>query len=361
MMTSNKETKDLLIKYQKGECSPTEQALIESWYLQFNEHEIDLSAKRIEDIKQEISDQLSGARIRKINWLYKISAAVAAIIILVGISKFLHTKGDKLPQGYANDINPGTNKATLTLADGTTIVLSDDKTGVVVAATELTYNDGTQIKNLKANNKDLQIAATPRGGQYQIILPDGTKVWLNAASTLKFPQTFSGLVNRKVELSGEAYFEVTKDNGHPFIVESNKQTVKVLGTQFNINSYSDEPNIKTTLIEGSVNVNNNTILKPNQQSINSGGTIIVKEVDTDPTIAWKNGEFAFSNESLKSIMKKIARWYDVEVVYQNNRIGEKTFGGSISRFKKVSQLLCMLELTGKVKFKIEGRRITVME
>ncbi|WP_214228462.1 FecR family protein [Pedobacter sp. B4-66] len=361
MMTSNNETKDLLIKYLKGECNPTEQALIESWYLQFNEHEIALSVKRIEDIKHEISKELPDPKIRKINWLYKISAAVAAVMILVGIATLFLTKGDKLPQGYANDINPGTNRATLTLTDGTTIVLSNAKTGVVVTANELTYNDGSQIKNLNANNKDLQTAATPCGGQYQITLPDGTKVWLNAASTLKFPQTFSGLVNRKVELSGEAYFEVTKDNGHPFVVESNKQTVKVLGTQFNINSYSDEPNIKTTLIEGSVNVNNNTTLKPDQQSINSGGTIIVKEVDTDSAIAWKNGEFAFSNEPLKSIMKKIARWYDVEVIYQNDEIGKKSFGGSISRFKKVSQILCMLELTGKVKFKIEGRRITVME
>nr|WP_068888687.1 FecR domain-containing protein [Pedobacter panaciterrae] len=322
----------------------------------------------------------------------------------------------KASRSLANNvILPGSNKATLTLGNGTSISLSEAKTGVVVDASGLTYNDNTAViqngtsssylpensghhgnsgrndnsrhldnRRDLLNNTDKRslpygrddggsqigaqnnlIVATPRGGQYQITLPDGTKVWLNAASKLKFPSSFTGAAQRKVDLSGEAYFEVTKDKKHPFIVISNEQQVEVLGTHFNISSYTDEDNIKTTLLEGSVAVRNpgstmQVTLKPGQQSnFTTNKPIVVKQVDANDAIAWKNGKFAFRNESLESIMNKVARWYDVEIVYQNNEISKEILGGSFTRSEGISEILKTLELVGDVHFKIQDRKIIV--
>ncbi|MGY0036944.1 FecR family protein [Pedobacter sp. NJ-S-72] len=207
---------------------------------------------------------------------------------------------------------------------------------------------------------------TPKGGQYQLVLPDGTKVWLNAASSLRYPVAFQGN-ERKVELTGEAYFEVAKDKTRPFEVYSNNQVVQVLGTHFNINAYSNEPFVSTTLLEGSVKVTNSLtnaqkIIRPGQQSLISKdgqAGIEVKNMDLDEAVAWKNGYFMFNEEELESILKKVSRWYNVDVQYEQEELKHQLFSGTLSKYSNVSQVLKKLEMLQSIHFKIEGRKIIV--
>lgn len=293
-------------------------------------------------------------------------AVAASVLMAVGIGLLLYTFNKQVSNHaqtvHKNDVNPGRNTATLTLANGKHVNLSDTKTGVVIDNSGLTYNDGTNIKHM-VNGDALLAVTTPRGGTYQVRLPDGTNVWLNALSTLKFPLTFSKLKQRRVELIGEAYFEVKKNTGHPFIVSSAKQEVEVLGTHFNVNSYTDEYSIKTTLLEGSVKVAmvNSSVsgyLKPGMQStLTSAGIKMLKLADPEEVIDWKSGYFTFNRENLDQVMRKVSRWYDVNVIYKDEAIKGIPFSGTITRFARVSELLKMLELTGKVQFVIEGKNI----
>lgn len=308
---------------------------------------------------------------KKQNWPLNLLLAITAVVIVSGIWTVLFNNPTSLPTDYINDIEPGGNKATLSLPNGKSIQLSDSKTGVIVGTSKLSYNDGTLIDNEASQNFSL---STPRGGTYQLHLPDGTNVWLNAGSTLNYiPPINEEGASRNVTLVGEAYFEVSKDINHPFVVTTEKQRITVLGTHFNVSAYSDELSTKTTLIEGSVSVAPLTtsgaegtvmILKPNQEyTYTDTERASVKEVTTNEAISWKDGEFNFSGEALKSIMAKVARWYDVEVVYTDQadqQLLNKVFNGTVSKSSKVSQLLCLLESTGEVHFRVEGRRITVM-
>ncbi|SMC57349.1 FecR family protein [Pedobacter nyackensis] len=261
-----------------------------------------------------------------------------------------------------NDISPGRNTATLTLSNGKHINLSDAKKGLVIEAAKLSYNDGTEIKESKPTS--LLTITTPNGGMYQVRLSDGTKVWLNATSILKFPSNFTKSKYRKVELTGEAYFEVEKDKTMPFIVASRGQEVEVLGTHFNVNSYADEGSIRTTLLEGAVKVTNlkskaSNFLRPNQQAILTGANQIeVRDLDAEASISWKKGEFTFDREEISSIMRKVARWYNVQIVYKDNLNGVK-LTGSVSRFENISKLLKVLENTQEVNFKIDGNKVIV--
>jgi ferric-dicitrate binding protein FerR (iron transport regulator) len=271
------------------------------------------------------------------------------------------------------DIAPGGSKAILTLADGSEVVLEDASNGditkqknVTISKTkngQLVYRVGGDAQPAENKIPAFNTIKTPVGGQYRVVLSDGTKVWLNSGSSIKFPVTFIGN-ERSVEIEGEAYFEVARDKKRPFKVLSDNQVVEVLGTHFNVNAYRDEPNIKTTLAEGSVKVSSdgisNTII-PGQQirlSRKSHAMNIVA-VDTDAATSWKDGLFVFNDEGIHSIMRKISRWYGVDVVFQND-INEK-FGGVISRFENVSQVLKILEVTETIHFKIEKRRIIVMK
>jgi transmembrane sensor len=310
------------------------------------------------------------------------AAAVAAITL----GTWLYMNGPDVKSGdevVMNDIAPGKNGATITLANGKVIQLSDAKSGVVIGNGRIKYNDGSFLSpsgrdgvaregsgpvnplspqgdpDVKSGGGMALTASTAKGQTYQFTLPDGTKVWLNADSKLEFPSNFVNSKTRNVKLSGEGYFEVAKDKAHPFIVATDQQEVEVLGTHFNINSYSDESNTKTTLLEGSVRVNE-VVLKPNQQSILTGSNRIkVQDVDIEEAIAWKNGKFVFEYENIESVMRKLSRWYDAEIIYQGN-IGDKTFTGSISRRDNISKILEKITYTQNVHFKIEGRRITVM-
>ena len=270
-------------------------------------------------------------------------------------------------------ITPGYDKAILTLSDGTKIILEDAKNGILANQAgvsiqkksdgELLYsfsnsaNSVTQAEDNILYNK----IETPIGGKYQVNLPDGSKVWLNSSSSLRFSALFNG-DTREVELSGEAYFDVSKNKSKPFRVITKDQIVEVLGTQFNINSYSDEGPIKTTLIEGSVKIiykDKVVLLSPGQQFQPKELVSAVLEADTEEVVAWKEGYFVFKNEDIKSIMRKLSRWYNVEVSYSGD-IPEVGFGGNISRSKDISEVLDVLQLTNAIHFKVEGRRITVM-
>jgi ferric-dicitrate binding protein FerR (iron transport regulator) len=380
---TREEFNSLYEKLLAGKCSEKEQAELEKYQdsLELQEQQWDVSTMgKAEEIKQSIQeDILYSIQNHNRNRIFRIRAwqsAAAAILILItaGIYYYQNSPEPVLVKTetprFKNDILPGNNKAILTLDDGSKINLDDAKTGILASESnidikktgsgQLEYAAGTQsVKTVKYN-----ILSTPMGGEYQLVLPDGSKVWLNSGSTLRFPTAFIGS-ERIVELKGEAYFDIAKNPKMPFLVRTNNaMDIKVLGTQFNIMAYDDEKNINTTLIEGSVEVlkgSGKTMLKPGQEAIlNRGsGNIKVASADLEQAIAWKNGYFIFYNENIESIMRKVSRWYNVDVVYQGN-LSNKDFVGTISRNKNISELLKMLELTGAVHFSIDGRRITVM-
>jgi len=304
-------------------------------------------------------------------------AAAAAILIVVGAGLVLYVNKAKLDvnvgAAYANDIAPGKIGATLTLANGKKIRLADaangeiaKEEGISVTKTkdgQIIYGPEKQASN-ENNDPSLQgtknTLSTAKGETYILTLPDKSKVWLNAASSLTYSASLNERGLRRVRLEGEGYFEIAKDKAHPFIVESNGQQVEVLGTHFNVSAYGDDADVKTTLLEGSVRVNKNAILKPGQQAVLYDNKVRVLQVNAEDAIAWKDGLFIFEDEPLQSIMRKIERWYNVEVSYAKDVDQDKLYWGSVSRYDNVSRILKRLELTKNIHFKIEGRRITVM-
>lgn len=327
-----------------------------------------------EKLRNSIPDQAAYAGKRNLQWL-KIAAIFLVIISAAMYIMFLQKPAAIKPADVAktktSKIIPGGNKAYLTTAGGNVITLDGLKNGLLAAQNGININkvkDGllrySKINNISTSNavSDYHTITIPRGGQYQLVLSDGTKVWLNSASTLRYPVSFTKN-ERMVQLTGEAYFEVAKDKTKPFRVNVNDLDVKVLGTHFNIMAYKDENAIKTTLLEGSVQLtahDKKVMLKPGEQGRLGYGseTIDVTAVDTDEAVAWKEGYFVFDNEDIHTIMKRISRWYDVEVVFPPN-FKRANFGGTVSRFKDVAQVLKSLELTGSVHFEIKERRIIV--
>jgi hypothetical protein len=324
----------------------------------------------------EIGKYTPYSRIKQLQW-FKISAIAATILVFFSISIYFYLNNQlNQPQSVAQiikqDIKPGGNKAILTLSNGQQIVLSDVKNGqlaqqgnIIIHKTKdglVIYSSTSDTKQTTKANAIIayNIISTPRGGQYQVILPDGSHVWLNAASSIKYPTTFAGNT-RKVEITGEAYFEVAHNATKPFSVITNGQTVQVLGTHFNINAYDNEETIKTTLLEGSVRVmakNNIRVLKPGEQSkLSSGGELKVNEANLAEAVAWKNGLFYFENSSLQNVMHQLARWYEVEIVYEG-KIPDKTFTGKIHRDVNLSEVLEILKFT-KVTIKVDGKKIIV--
>ncbi|SDL87358.1 FecR family protein [Pedobacter sp. ok626] len=308
-------------------------------------------------------------------WSIITSAAAIIMVISAGIFFFDNSRfsGLEIVKG-STDIRPGAERATLTLSNGIEIDLTTLKdgelaikqTGVKITKTR----EGEVIYNLIDERSVLPGATsyntikTPIGGKYRIILPDSTRVWLNASSSLTYPTSFSEDGPRRVELKGEGYFEVHKvikggAMALPFVVSTLKQEIRVLGTHFNVNAYSDEPLVATTLLEGMVKINDKVILKPGQQAISKGDLLNVKTVNAADYVDWKSGEFNLSNDDFRSIMRKISRWYDVEVIYDDSAPEQVKLGGWISRTKNISSILNIMQKTGKVHFKLEGRRVTV--
>lgn len=301
-----------------------------------------------------------------------IAAAILLILVSSTVILNIRHRNNELVHNIQPQKNqdrmPGGDRAILTLSNGQKIILDSASNGMLAKqgnTSILKKTDGQLIYNTADNTPEevvYNLLQTPRGGQYKITLPDGTKVWLNAASSLKYPVAFTGK-ERNVEITGEAYFEVAKDASKPFKVKLNNMEVEVLGTHFNINGYTDEDVVRTTLLEGKVKIvasNSSKYLVPGQQAQlkPSGNIAVVNDVNLEETVAWKDGNFQFENSDIKAVMRQLARWYDVEVTYRSNV--NKHFIGSISRNVKLSEVLSMLEQTGEVKFKIEGKKLIVM-
>lgn len=303
-------------------------------------------------------------------------AIAASVIGLLFISAFLVfnkvgkkeiVNGGVNNQRFKDDVAPGGDKAILTLADGSTVVLDDAQNGTLAQqGSSKVIKLGGKLVYDPANKNSKEIVyntiTTPNGGQYQLELPDGSLVWLNATSSIHFPTSFAGK-ERRVEITGEAYFEIAKNRDMPFIVTVNNAEVQVLGTHFNVNAYNDEENVKTTLLEGSVKFvsgDNINMLKPGQQSqlTNNGLIKLVSNVDVEEVVAWKNGMFDFENAGIETVMRQLARWYDVEIEYNGKT--DDLFIAEMRRNIKLSDALKALELTGKVKFDIQGKKIIVM-
>lgn len=334
-----------------------------------------LSAEKANHILDHILIHHHQPVVRKISWYRYAAAALAFITVSAGLYLYsLNTHDDSKKQKdavYVNSIPAATNKATLTLANGSTINLDKaskgeiaEQSGLIVTKTgdgKLVY----EISKVSVAAAGFNTITTPRGGLYQVNLPDGTMVWLNAASSLKYPAVFNGQ-ERKVELSGEAYFEVAKKK-IPFLVKTARQEVAVLGTHFNINAYADEVKTKTTLFEGAVRVSltekqaiksvNTQVLAPGQQSTVENNRLNVNAVDLEEALAWKNGYFQFNEENLVNIMKQLSRWYDIDVVFEG-KPSQELFLLKIPRRLALSDVLKILATNG-INFKIEGRTLIV--
>ncbi|WP_285058439.1 FecR family protein [Pedobacter ginsengisoli] len=463
-----KEAKALIEKYKAGTCTPEEMRLIDKWLLETHMGErSELSAEDFEQISREVwlnvlaeREQKSAKQVKL--WpgfrikpgMTGLIAAAAVAAITLGTWMYMNevASSRKAPRNDVaqNDIAPGKNGATITLANGKVIELSDAKSGVVVGGEKgLVYDDGTEVassRNAPRNDDQLnpsslrggdpslrsgqaaqphdEIASIPRndgqgvngkGGEagataqmltastakgqtYQFTLPDGTKVWLNADSKLEFPSNFVNSKTRNVKLTGEGYFEVAtsytslqepvakslrapvaKSLREPvansfrerrakqsFIVQTaalpgrGSQTVEVLGTHFNINAYADGGTNKTTLLEGSVAINDK-VLKPGQEAELTGRRLIISQVDPEQAVAWKDGLFIYNATPLEDVMRQVARWYNVEIAYEKESLRKVPLGGTVSRYDHVSRILNTLENTGAVKFRLNGRKITVSE
>lgn len=378
----NQRLTELAGKWKDGTITDQEQTEFNQWYDSFDDTSIDeVANETVPQLKQRLFNNVLSKEnitliqpVKSFKLWYRIAVA-AAVLVVLSTGIYLITSSDKKKDSndylVKEDVKPGGNRALLTLADGTTIVIDDaadgklaEQSGIVITKTK----DGQLVYQFKEGNNDnkslgkqYNVISTPKGGQYQVNLPDGTQVWLNAASSIRFPVSFSDLMERKVELNGEAYFEVHKDKLKPFKVASDRQEVEVLGTHFNVNTYKNEKSSKTTLIEGSVQLHSSVTadlkLKPGEQSILNEKGVDVSKVNIDEVIAWKNGNFLFNDESLISIMKQLERWYDVDVDYST--VPDTRYSGFISRNVNLSKVLNMFEVTGNLKIKIEGKVIRV--
>lgn len=367
----NKDAKQLLKNYIRGNATEEEKNLLYNWYLKYKTSESDLTE---EDINFEYHLGLTQLHEyidqgKKTKRLWSRLAAAASITIALGFGLYYYNDSKSTPKTVqehvlVNDVAPGKDKAFLTLYDGRKILLDNNGRKDLPKQPGLGLLESKQgqlnyyASNSSVTTKLINRVETPNSGQYRIKLSDGSLVWLNAASSLKFPVVFANQGNRVVELTGEAYFEVAKNKQQPFIVKTSMQKLKVLGTHFNINAYYDEAGTKTTLLEGAVMINDQT-LKPGQQSILVGNKLKLSMADLETAIAWKENLFHFNDENIVQIMKKIGRWYDVDVEYRC-KTDDKIFNGDISRFKNLSEVLATLELTKSIHFKIEGRRVIVM-
>jgi len=359
---------EIISRYRQGKSTSEEEAFLDAYYEAHDIHENileQMSPAEQHQLKtgmhQEIRHELIQQNIVKRNFQrMKVMAAAAAVILICSVTLYFYHNGSiekvVLPNQAAahqqNDISPGVDKAILTLADGTTVKLEDKHDEALMY--EMINKPGRLANTYNS-------VRTPRGTQYHLTLPDGSEVWLNSGSSISFPTAFEKGY-RRVETTGEVYFEVAKKH-QPFVVVTGNQEVEVLGTHFNINAYEDEDDVRTTLLEGSVKVSGQDrkarFLVPGQQSVLSASGLFktITTADTEGAVAWKNGYFKFDRQDLQAIMRQVSRWYDVEISYSGN-IPTDEYVGKIKRSENVSGVLRILKLS-KVNFRVEGKRIIV--
>jgi transmembrane sensor len=372
----------ILSKYNNGKANLEEKRFLETFYNLFESEEDLVTAANEQDyehvkdsIKNVIDNQITHRKKRGIikfkpTWLN--AAAAVVTLFLMSYGTYLLLKTDKvwnteLSRNNYKHIIPGGNKAVLTLADGTQLILDDSAKGEVARQAGVVITkaaDGRIIYHTIASNSSAQpllnTITTPKGGQYQVVLPDSSIVWLNSASSITYPTAFSGR-ERLVSLQGEAYFEIAKNKKLPFRVKSGLQTVEVLGTHFNVNAYNDEPEMETTLLEGSVKLSSPlsvALIVPGEQGVvEESGQIIKRMVDTDSEIAWKKGLFSFKGQDIYAIMRQISRWYNIDVTYDKGLPPEKYYG-EIERSSRLENVFKILELNNVV-FSLQGKTVRV--
>ncbi len=390
----------LIRKYLSGEATEEEKAQVEQWYESFEANSLEFTGGKTDGMDTSESRSLEAVRKKiaqkqaeragfetpvhkiKIIHFWRIAAAAVLLVLFSGTIYFLSRTPDRQSEVIAlkpvkKDIQPGGNKAILTLANGTRILLDSTHTGIVsvqgntkiikLNGGQLAYNPGPSANPGKPSTKQVPAEVlyntiiTPRGGQYEVTLSDGSKVWLNAASSLRFPTAFTGK-DREVQITGEAYFEVAENSNQPFKVSVRGMVVNVLGTHFNIMAYDNEATIKTTLLEGSVKVTKGQeklIIKPGQevQLTPNNELKLIKHVNVNKAVAWKNNLFWFDNDDIQSVMRQLSRWYNVDVVIKGNIPDQ--FTGSIPRNVTVSKIFEVLQKTGSIRYKIENGKIIV--
>lgn len=367
------EINNLIDRYLEGEGSPEEALMLNSYFNELAEKKTaSVEITDLDERQQRVWNQINARMVEKKRirlWPHIAATAAAVTAITLGVWFYVSNQpGVNRNSSIVSrhDIAPGKNGATITLANGKVIQLSDLQSGVVIGSDKLVYSDGTTIasEEMKSVADEQLTASTTKGQTYIFTLPDGTKVWLNADSKLTFAHQFVKN-KRSVFLQGEAYFEVVKDKTHPFMVITEDQEVEVLGTHFNVNSYEDEGAEKTTLVEGSVRVRqtgtakNEVVLIPGQQATNDHKNLMTSYVKAEEVLDWKNDGFAFNGGDFAAAMRKIARWYNVEIIYDPVAAQKMEIGGFISRKNELSEVLKFIESTEQVKFTIEGRRVLV--
>ncbi|WP_291911537.1 FecR family protein [Chitinophaga sp. CB10] len=349
------------------------QALQQEQYRQLFEAAIDQQLLQSppagpDEVKERLWSQLRPAQTPRAAWWPRVAAAASiALLLSAGIYFWKnHPTTPKAPITAQKNLPvPGSSKAILTLADGTQVPL--DSSGATVARqgnASLQLSGGVLAYNGNGTTGPLQynMLQVPRGGQFRIVLADGSRVWLNAASSLRYPASFTGS-DRTVELTGEAYFEIAPAPNQPFFVKVQHTTIQVLGTSFNVNAYTEEPSIRTTLVEGAIALKTpkaTTRIQPGQQASTTadGSTQVMAAPDVEEIVAWKNGYFLFNHEKIPGVMRQIARWYDVEVEYAGKVPADREFGGKINRNSSIEEVIRILELS-KIHVKLSHHKIIV--
>lgn len=379
---------ELIEKFFSGTLLPEEETELRRWYS--NSKSLALSDPGLEkEEKEMLKEKMLNALLLQVREteplpaihslkkyvFFKKIAAAAAILLLIsgGIFFYLyraHLSANKQPaiaiakHTITNDIRPGHNGATLHLSNGQSIALDNLQDGTIAqqVGIQIIKDKGKIVYVGKANKVVYNDITTTRGQQWQLTLPDGTRVWLNAASSIHYPLFFNGK-ERVVSITGEAYFEVVHNDRQPFKVKAGNILIEDIGTSFNVNAYTSEPAIKTTLVQGSVAVStpaDKMLLTPGQQAVAQiDNSIQVRKANIESAIAWKNGEIVFDNEDFQTIMRQISRWYDVSVTYRG-RVPQKTFTGGISRQLNLSEFLKILEFEN-VRFTLSGKNLIITE
>ncbi|MEJ2905820.1 FecR family protein [Pedobacter panaciterrae] len=385
MAGSEFDAKALIKKYKEGICSDEEKLLVEHWYENINDSGFDLDEQLAEHdlasvwtrLQTDITDKPLQKTKHTISYILRIAAVILLCAFLCGGAYYFISYNKPLKENNEiadkpmDDVAPGGNKATLKLANGSIIVLDKAGNGVLAEESGLKITkteDGKVVYsqsngNASGNNEvGKNVIATPRSGQYQVTLPDGTRALLNAESSITYPVLFAGN-ERRVDISGEVYFEVAKDKKRPFRVFVDNMKVEVLGTHFNVSAYKEDKDISTTLFEGSLDVikgADRTRLVPGRLARWNKKKENLENLpaDLEEAMAWKNGDFVFNKENIQLIMVKLSRWYDVTVVYKGNMSG-LNFSAKISRKSTISEVLELFQLTESMKYNIKGREVTI--
>ncbi|MXV15770.1 FecR family protein [Hufsiella ginkgonis] len=396
---------EIIRRYLAGSCSQEESEAVSEWFNSYGsvaDELVELTPEEREAFEKRLFDQIlhdiknpsiAGPRITSADDAYnetgdtgtghrripyKWFAVAAMLVFAVSLGLYINRSQNAGKPNQAGipktakqpDLLPASNRAVLTLANGETIDLGDAKMGQLPhqgKATILKTREGQIAYHPKSERDadvEYNVMTTPKGSKFELVLADGTKVCLNAASSLRYPTTFTG-GQRNVELTGEGYFEVAKNKDKPFNVAFNGVTAQVLGTHFNISAYHDDSFVNTTLLEGSVRIKKDrsvAMLTPGKQAVVENGSdhIVISDANVEEATGWRDGLFVFEHQNIASIMKKVSRWYDVEIVYKGSTKTDQYFSGVFDRSKKVEELLSYLEKLDGARFSKEGRRIVIM-